>query len=379
MKKIWRFFRGLLAFVLVSLLAAEVFSAISVETGMIPAPVPNYTVPSTKPFWADLNADFGVWHAPNTSDVHQSRCFRASYRTNAFGMRDPERTLQSDKPRTLVLGDSFVEGFGLERGQRTTDLLEQRTGIEHLNYGTSGSFGTVQEMLLYKTLASNFDHDRVVWTVLPNNDFDDNSPEFGRTAFADRYRPYAVSDGAGGYAIEYWQQDKLNAWGRSDKEMRKQRLRAFRHLLTNFSYAANVVRYMERLTSYRMAQDKPLAGAQASGQSGYWDYREDDLVRLFWSIEEGLKIAGSRPVDIVLIPVEGDLERLAREGAPAPLSQSFSAFAARHDQVRVLDLLPVFAGQQDAQRLYHDCDGHWSPEGAAFVADTLRPWLYPRP
>ena len=96
-------------------------------------------------------------------------------------------------------------------------------------------------------------------------------------------------------------------------------------------------------------------------------------------IEEGLKIAAPRPVDIVLIPVEGDLKRLVREGAPAPLSQAFAAFAARHEQVRVLDLLDVFAGHEDPQRLYHDCDGHWSPAGAAFVADTLQPWLHPKP
>src|SRR5262245_62400166 len=81
-----------------------------------------------------------------------------TYRSNSYGARDVERTLTSDRPRVLVLGDSMTEGLGVALEQRFTNLLERETGIEHLNFATSGDFGTTQYYLLYKTLASKFSH-----------------------------------------------------------------------------------------------------------------------------------------------------------------------------------------------------------------------------
>src|ERR1700692_3345283 len=100
----------------------------------------------------------------------------------------------TSKPRTVVLGDSMMEGLGLADQDRLTNILEKGTGREYLNFGTSGDFGPLQYALLYKTLAAKFDHDTVVVGVLPDNDFHDMSLEWGKVHHADRYRPYYADD-----------------------------------------------------------------------------------------------------------------------------------------------------------------------------------------
>lgn len=69
-----------------------------------------------------------------------------------------------------------------------TDRLERQTGIEHLNFGAAGNFSSVREWLLYASLGSRFDHDRVLLFTLPNNDFLENDPD--RWWQPERYRPY---------------------------------------------------------------------------------------------------------------------------------------------------------------------------------------------
>src|SRR5215469_8276141 len=79
-------------------------------------------------FWADLNPDFGVWHKSNATFIHKGSCFEVTYTTNSYGAIDKERSLRSTEPRVIVLGDSMMEGYTLERWDRLSDQLEQKTG-----------------------------------------------------------------------------------------------------------------------------------------------------------------------------------------------------------------------------------------------------------
>ena len=139
-------------------------------------------------FWAYIDPVVGIWRYPSTTFHHKTDCIDQTYVTNSAGARDPERMQQSAATRrVVVLGDSMVEGFGVADGERMTDILEARTGIEHLNFGVAGSFGTVQEWLFYREYAGRYDHSDIFLFVLPANDFRDNNPdEFSKQI----YRPY---------------------------------------------------------------------------------------------------------------------------------------------------------------------------------------------
>jgi hypothetical protein len=70
-------------------------------------------------------------------------------------------------------------------------------GVEHMNFATSQTFGPVQYLLVYQTLAKRFAHDVVLVGFLPENDFTDSNWEIGQKAFYNRYRPYFVGADSG--------------------------------------------------------------------------------------------------------------------------------------------------------------------------------------
>ncbi|MDE8731362.1 hypothetical protein PZH39_16930, partial [Desulfovibrio desulfuricans] len=43
--------------------------------------------------------------------------------SNAFGMRDKERTKDADQPRVVILGDSFIEGWGNRSEDRCSSWI----------------------------------------------------------------------------------------------------------------------------------------------------------------------------------------------------------------------------------------------------------------
>ncbi|HCU23564.1 MAG TPA: hypothetical protein DF383_00995, partial [Deltaproteobacteria bacterium] len=144
--------------------------------GMLRGDIPSFSISNIGGrFWQEIK--FGAWHRPHSVFRHKKSCFDVEYHSNGEGMRDPERPRHSRQSRTVMLGDSFVEGWGLPEGKRISDLLEQATGREFLNFGTSGYVGQTHAYLLYKNLVKNFSHDEVLLGILPSNDFSDDDYE----------------------------------------------------------------------------------------------------------------------------------------------------------------------------------------------------------
>ncbi len=123
-----------------TLLLAELSVAALVHAGLLDTPRPPR---GGTAFWKGHHPRFGVWHEPNAETVHERACFRVRYATNSVGARDAERSLDADAPRVVVLGDSFLEGWGVARDERLSERLESGTGFEHLNFAMA-HFGPYQ-------------------------------------------------------------------------------------------------------------------------------------------------------------------------------------------------------------------------------------------
>ena len=178
---------------LVFAVSIELASIVLVHLKKWPLTRPTYHLGRYE-FWGTYNPVFGMWHPPNGHFIHQEGCFSFEYSTNSYGARDVERTLHSDRPRTVVLGDSFMEGFGLPVNERLSNVLEARTGREHLNFGTGGGFSPLQYALTYESLASKFDHNVVLVGVLPDNDFHEMDGPWMDDHYPGRYFPYYRND-----------------------------------------------------------------------------------------------------------------------------------------------------------------------------------------
>lgn len=368
-----------------ALLLLEIALALGTRSGRFPFEVPSYSLEEARrqPFLSDSNPDFGVWHASSSSSRHVRSCFDVTYRSNSYGARDVERQLHSRQPRVLVLGDSMIEGFGLSDEHRLSNLLERETGIEHLNFGVAGGFGTTQSYLLYKTLASRFSHAAVILGVLPDNDFWDNDFEYGRRVYPDRYRPYLVGRYPT-YRLLYYQ-SSLDQ-GAAHREGWRGRAEG---ILREFSYSYHALDYLRRRVATRLLPEPQPAAAKPlespAPYSGYYDYRKDQLDLMKYTFERIRQVAAGRQVIIALLPTRADFERYdATTGSP--LGAELERFAAAGG-MGFVDLLPGMYGQNGRSgpggrsegwdRYFHACDGHWGAEGHAVAARLLRDELTP--
>ncbi len=350
--------------VAVSLVVLELGCLAVVEAGVISARVPGYEL--TAPgggFWGDVHAGFGAWHPPHASYRHQKACFDVVYESNSYGARDVERSEQSDAPRVVVLGDSFMEGYGVARKDRLSDVLEVATGVPHLNFGTSGNAGTTHAFALYRGLASRFRHDAVLCAILPENDFDDDMPAAGR------YLPYWHGD-----APDYELRFPVATAEDSSFRSRASRSGGFdmEHALREFTYTQNVVDFVYSAYKQRRARRK----AQASdADSRFFRYSEQELARLQHSYEQLAALAAPRPVVLFTIPRLSDFAAAASAGgAQTPLDAALAAWSAGIDNLHFVPLLPELTRRfgDDPSELFLSCDPHWSAVGHRAVAELLR-------
>lgn len=332
------------------------------------------TAHPTQHILGDIDPDFGIWHYPNRVASHHSPCFNVPFITNSFGARDRERTLRSNgERRVVVLGDSFVEGFGVPVDQRMTDIAERITGTEFLNFGVSGNFGPIQEWLLYEKLASTFDHTEVMIFNLPANDFKDNDP---RIWPAKRYRPYLREHPEKQFEVYYTVPFLERETPKPISD-----IKYYRRTLYNNIYLLNLLKqffhYFDTRDVNGEAEDQPAV----SGAVPYNDFTDLDLNRLLFSYQRIIEIADGRPVTIFIIPTEADLESHSKENFNPRAVSALTEFAKRWDHVRVVDLLPVFSEYATKHQHSFDdftlgCDEHWNELGnkvaATKVAEVLK-------
>ena len=114
----------------------ELISAFLIITRIVPDRYPSYRFRNITDNFYTPHKIFGVWHSPN-SNYRRDIMTKVICKANSYGAADIERKKlnASSKKRILVLGDSFVEGKGVNQRHRYTNRLESHTGLEHLNFG----------------------------------------------------------------------------------------------------------------------------------------------------------------------------------------------------------------------------------------------------
>lgn len=326
-----------------------------VELGLLDTPAP---LRGGTGFWRGHHPQLGVWHEPDAEYRHRMRCFDVTYRTNSVGARDVERPLHSDEPRVVVLGDSFLEGWGVEREERFSEQLERASGIPHLNFAMS-HFGPYQQLVAYETLARRFDHAGVIASVVPLNDFLDLT--FERARFMDhyayRYRPYLVPRDGGFEHLDYHEP-------------------LLRRLLRRQSYAFNALLAAQRSLDERSSR-RPFDPnvPQPRVPSDFFDVPERELRILEEVLERLVRATEGRPLAVVLVPARRDLQRYRRSRGRGVLAPRLKELARRRG-FYLVDLLPGMSIDRASEADYfHACDPHWSARGHEVAAEITYQWL----
>ncbi len=145
-------------------------------------------------FFSKFDPKLGWAPVPGVKGYHSDHGFSVLVEQNSLGLRAPEDVgpeRRNGDYRALVLGDSYVWGYGAAQDEIFTNPnVHGGKGLELVNMGVSG-YGTDQELLLYRELGSRFDVDAVVLVFTTYNDVSNNS-----TPEAYGYdKPYFTLDG----------------------------------------------------------------------------------------------------------------------------------------------------------------------------------------
>ncbi len=327
---------------------------------------PAYLLRNDQLKWRTEYESWGAWHKVNESVRHQSTCFDVKYHSNSLGARDAERDLRSRERRFAFIGDSFIEGFGVDKSKRLSAIFEKETGIEALNFAAAGDFGPVQYYIINNKLVSKFDHTDVVIGFLPSNDFIDNDPSdqawIGNNE--KRYRPYYEKVGDG-YRIVYKGKKVI---GRTLADLWTDPFGSF--LFQEETVFRYTWLYGLRLAIKGQLPAKDIDIGYDASKGGYFEADNKRIEATFYFLKLLINESYPRKVWIVVIPSYQEVKLLRSEQSPW-IPKLYTQF--KMENVRIVDLTTAFSKLDDIslRKAYQHCDGHWSENGNEIAAKEL--------
>lgn len=376
-----KYIKDTLIIIVVAAIALEFLSFVLSKTKMLPfhqTPLLYLSHGGTGLEWRTENSPWGAWHKKNYMDRHSTQCFNVEYNTNEIGARDePFNGKMPYKRSYVLLGDSFAEGYGVSREETSERSIENKLGVNVLNFGAGGSLGPLQYFLLYDNLASQYPHEGVIIYFLPDNDFNDNDYAFwqenGLDKFANqtvRYRPYYQKIGKGEYS--YFYPDKSEPTEYFDRPRS-----SFHAFVVNNLWTANTIRTARMVFSKK--KTNPF-GARSDGRpySGYFDTTREEQEASLYFVNKLIERIGNKNILLVIIPTESDFSRIAGGDKPAAQywHQQLKRLPEGRTNIGVVDLADHTPS--DIKSLYLSCDGHWSALGSKWAADIVANYLSQR-
>jgi hypothetical protein len=320
---------------------------------------------SDRGFFSRFDPKLGWSPIPSVRQYHSDQDFSVLVEQNRLGLRAPEEigmARANGKYRALVLGDSYVWGYGAEQADIFTNgAVHGRDDLELVNMGVSG-YGTDQELLLYRDFGSKFDVDAVVLAFTTYNDIDNNLDK----------RAY-------GYQKPYFKLD--NGLTLHDGHIADSTLRRLWNGFLQESRAASLVntgvlnlRYM---VSARFDSDKALSKAvdrvRTVKELTKKDKKGLDLTAaIIAALRDAVEARGAQFL-VVYIPFKPHILAQVDNDHPlvAPLSERLDALGVKHFSPYAAFLAQAKAGTQ----LFNGKDNHFNAAGhkafGAFVAANL--------
>ncbi len=274
------------------------------------------------------------WVLPPSADgIFPSGIHPIRLRTNGLGLR-AEPPPFTGRPRVLVLGDSYLFGWGVPRDIMATTQLEARLrsvypGAQVINACVPG-YGLGQALTQWKRVAGAVDPDLVLVSLSLANDGADEL----------RYRRFLQDPEAGYHA------------GPRDPG-------------SAFSRAIRASRVLSWLDDHTLALQLNLQGAGPAA-TNLMESR----------IRELAAAVSPRPLVLLLLPRQAEVEPTGARGLLVPVftrsARRMATKAGTEEWVaRVIDVTPALRRGRGSLDLFLAGDSHWGAAGNRVVADTL--------
>jgi lysophospholipase L1-like esterase len=283
-----------------------------------------------------------------------------------------------------VLGDSVVEGLGVSDAQTFTRLLEEKFSqkIEFMNFGTSGNFGTTQELLLYQHLVRQFEPDLVILAFTNWNDLADNSWWYWKSFDPGRRRPYFVKVGSDRYDLFY-----PNDEGVAGLIMQS-------HIDEHVQNTLSTNSYLFRLAyaAYHHIMFKLKYAASLAVENAY-NAHPDEKWTVSWDVTEHALRLLKEEVDhdhakLIILQIA---DHLQIDPAQATAINSREGYSTLYPNQRIerlatqlgvayFSLYDPFVAVRDSRGMKppyfgNTCDPHWNPLGHEVAAEAIYRYL----
>ena len=100
------------------------------------------------PLYFDTDSLYGLTRQKNTKQMINHPWGGIVHKINSLGFRDEE----FDNGGVLILGNSFIEGYGVNIEDRFSEILEKELNISINNAGFSGVWTPIQDLVLLEDL-----------------------------------------------------------------------------------------------------------------------------------------------------------------------------------------------------------------------------------
>lgn len=341
----WKTFKTWSIRLLVFILFSELGLMIVANVGLIDCQHPTYTLQSDSQYLAKFDPSIGFIHRPKSSYILKLNCTdKIKYTFNSIGFLERDLPRNISGKRIILLGDSFMEGYGVKPSDRLSNRLEKLTKIQIANLGMSDK-GTVHYLKIYEKFASQLDHDAVLIALFPTNDFYDD------------YSEEAIK----GYS-PYWKKVD-NTWKLKSpihKKKDKEEPGILKKILKEFTYTYNV--YLQLRSQQK--QKKLVYFDHFNHSAIQWERMKLSLLSLKAS-------AKSKKIAIFTIP--GKHEITNDSFKLNPLTPKLKTFC---DSIGI-EYIPLAESifelkNEDRHLLYNPCEIHWSSKGHNFAAKIIR-------
>jgi lysophospholipase L1-like esterase len=321
--------------------------------------------------------------------------FNVRVRCNSRGLRDREHaeTKPAGVQRIVVLGDSFMWGYGVENEEMFSTVLERcLPNTETINFGVNG-YSTVQELVRLENEGFRYAPDWIV-LMFSDNDLEDNFDD------KDGGRPVARLDDAGILHIE--NRPVRCPWKSPATQWLRQNSRLFCTVEYWLQALAEKRKTNRALARRRAEAPTATAPAPKADAAAPMEFSQLDLyappsaaMQRAWKavallLQRIRSAAAARNCRFVVVNA-ADLVVVDR----AAFAANVEALAARADLphldpgrpgktlgricgdtgVPYLDLNPVFARQPDPAGLFLRANFHWNAAGHRVAAEAVAAWL----
>ena len=138
--------------------------------------------PTTNSSYVQFDEELGWSYRPNVRARHQTAEFDVAIDIHSRGFRGPEWPKDSERPRILVLGDSYAFGWGVEFEQSFSGLLQAAHPEWDVRNAAVAGYGADQELLVLRRLRESLRPAAVVCTFCDNDLWESSADDaYGRS------------------------------------------------------------------------------------------------------------------------------------------------------------------------------------------------------